>query len=42
MLKCKIGKSNKNIIITFKMPYQSKECENEKYNEHVETKRMQN
>ena len=42
MVKCKIEKSNKNIKVTVKMPPQSKENENEIYNEHVETKRMNN
>ena len=42
MLNCKMEKSNKNIKVTVKMPHQRKEYENENYNEHVETKRMQN
>ena len=32
----------KNIKVTVKMPPQSKEYENEKYNEHDEAKRMKN
>ena len=43
MLKCKIEKSTKKIKCTVKMPPQSKEYENENYNEHhdmLKQKRM--
>ena len=42
MLKCKIGKSDKNIKVTAKMQPQSKKYENVNYNKHIKTKRMKN